>query len=48
MKWLLGNHAGASVLRFGYDMNVVREGSNVFTSILGSNQGLNIDNSVDP
>ncbi len=29
-------------------MNVVREGSNVFTSILGSNQGLNIDNSLDP
>jgi hypothetical protein len=48
LKALFGSHTGASVLRFGYAMNVVREGSNVFTSILGSNQGLNIDNSVDP
>ncbi|HEV2690324.1 MAG TPA: TonB-dependent receptor, partial [Bryobacteraceae bacterium] len=48
LKWLIGNHAGASVLRAGYAMNVVREGSNVFTSILGSNQGQNIDDSVDP
>ncbi|HEY6392249.1 MAG TPA: TonB-dependent receptor [Bryobacteraceae bacterium] len=48
LKWILGDHQGASVLRIGYAMNVVREGSNVFTSILGSNQGLNIDNSVDP
>ncbi len=39
---------GASVLRMGYGINVVREGSNVFTSLLGSNQGLNIDNGVDP
>ena len=48
LKFLFGSHTGASVLRFGYGMNSVREGSNVFTSILGSNQGLNIDNSVDP
>ncbi len=48
LKWLLGSHKGASVFRVGYGVNVVREGSNVFTSILGSNQGLNIDNSVDP
>jgi hypothetical protein len=47
-KWLLGSHSGASVIRFGYAQNVVREGSNVFTSILGSNQGLNISNSIDP
>jgi len=48
LKFITGSHPGASVLRVGYAMNVVREGSNVFTSILGSNQGLNIDNSVDP
>lgn len=48
LKFLLGSHPGATVIRMGYAMNVVREGSNVFTSILGSNQGLNIDNSVDP
>lgn len=48
LKFLLGSHSGTAVLRVGYAMNVVREGSNVFTSILGSNQGKNIDDSVDP
>ena len=48
LKWITGGRRGSSVFRIGYGMNVVREGSNVFTSILGSNQGLNIDNSVDP
>jgi len=48
LKWITGSRKGSSVLRAGYGMNVVREGSNVFTSILGSNQGLNIDDSVDP
>lgn len=48
LGWIVGSHKGDSVLRAGYGVNVVREGSNVFTSILGSNQGLNIDNSVDP
>ncbi len=43
-----GHHVGSSVLRVGYSIADVREGSNVFTSIWGSNQGLNIDDSVDP
>src|SRR5205807_9432759 len=47
LKWLTGSK-GSSVFRMGYGMNVVREGSNVWTSILASNQGLNLDNSVDP
>jgi hypothetical protein len=48
LGWLTGKHPGASVLRFGYSIADVREGSNVFLSIWGSNQGLNIDNSVNP
>ena len=48
LKWLTGDRKGQSVFRVGYGMNTVREGSNVWTSILGSNQGLNLDNSVDP
>ncbi len=48
LKLLFGSQPSSSVFRLGYAMNVVREGSGVFTSILGSNQGLNIDNSVDP
>jgi hypothetical protein len=48
LRYLFDSHSGASVLRMGYAINVVREGFNVLTSILGSNQGLNIDDSVDP
>ena len=48
LKWLTGSRKGSSVLRAGYGMNIVREGSNVWTSILASNQGLNLDDSVDP
>jgi hypothetical protein len=45
---LLGNHDGASVLRGGYNISTVREGSYVFQSIYGSNQGANLTLSVDP
>ena len=45
---LLGHHAGATVLRGGYSISTVREGMGVYQSIYGSNQGLTIDDSVNP
>jgi hypothetical protein len=46
LGWLLGNKAGSSVVRLGYSIATIREGSNVFTSIWGSNQGLSLSTSV--
>lgn len=48
LKIITGSRKGQSVFRVGMGINTVREGFNVFTSILGANQGLNLDNSVDP
>src|SRR5215471_12386056 len=45
---LLGKHTGAAVLRAGYSISNIREGWNVFTSVWGSNQGLNADASLAP
>ncbi len=45
---LFGNHQGASVLRAGYAINTIREGTNIMTSIYGSNPGNTVDASVDP
>jgi hypothetical protein len=46
LSWLLGSHAGATVLRAGYAISTIREGSNVFTQVWGSNPGLSLDTSV--
>ena len=51
MGALLGKHAGATVIRAGYNIATVREGMNVWTAgggVYGSNQGLTIDDSVSP
>jgi hypothetical protein len=49
---IFGTHTGASVIRAGYSIATVREGSNVFLSLWRSNQGLTQDattsNSVSP
>jgi hypothetical protein len=43
---LLGGHRGASVLRAGYAIATIREGTNTFTSIWGSNTGRTYDASL--
>ena len=48
LKAITGSRKGQSVLRLGFGVNSVREGSAVFQSILGSNQGVNINNGLDP
>lgn len=48
LGWLIGQEKGKSVLRAGYAISSVRNGSNTFQSLLGSNQGLNYSTSVDP
>jgi len=45
---LFGSHDGATVVRGGYNISTVREGTYVFQSIYGSNQGVNLSASVDP
>jgi hypothetical protein len=45
-KIFTGSHSGAAVLRAGYSIATVREGSEVYQSLYGSNQGLSIDDSV--
>ncbi len=49
---IFGHHAGATVIRGGYNISTVREGFNVFTQIWGSNPGLtlstNVSNSTFP
>jgi hypothetical protein len=45
---IFGGHQGTSVLRGGFSMATVREGSNVFQSMYGSNPGLTYPASVDP
>jgi hypothetical protein len=48
LGWLFGNHQGASVLRAGYSINTIREGTETMTSIYGSNPGNTVNASVDP
>ncbi|MCU1237643.1 MAG: hypothetical protein JWP63_5610 [Candidatus Solibacter sp.] len=48
LGFLFGHEKGRSVLRAGYGINTVRNGSNTFQSLLGSNQGLNYDTSISP
>jgi hypothetical protein len=45
---LLGNHEGASVIRAGYAISTIREASQIFTSIWGSNKGRTFSTSIDP
>jgi hypothetical protein len=45
---LLGSHEGASVIRAGYAISTIREASQVFTSIWGSNTGRTYSTSIDP
>jgi hypothetical protein len=45
-KIFTGSHAGAAVVRAGYSIATVREGSGVYQSLYGSNQGLSIDDSL--
>ncbi len=46
LAWLIGNHPGASVLRMGYSISTIREGSNVFLQVWGANPGLTFDTSL--
>jgi hypothetical protein len=48
LGWLFGEHQGTSVLRAGFGIATVREGTNLFTSMYGSNPGVTYDTSVDP
>jgi hypothetical protein len=48
MGFLFGRHQGASVLRAGYGIATIREGTDIIENILGSNPGLTVDDSVDP
>jgi hypothetical protein len=45
---LLGYERGKSVLRAGYGLSTIREGTYTFQSIYGSNQGISYSASVDP
>ncbi|MGO9243033.1 MAG: TonB-dependent receptor [Bryobacteraceae bacterium] len=46
--WLLGDHPGATVLRAGYAISTIREGTAILEYMLGSNPGRSVDDSVDP
>jgi hypothetical protein len=48
LAFLLGEGKGKAVLRAGYNISTVRNGSYTFQSLFGSNQGLNYDTSVNP
>jgi Carboxypeptidase regulatory-like domain len=45
--FLLGRDTGKAVLRAGYAISTVRNGSYTFQNLLGSNQGLNYDATVN-
>ena len=46
MGYLVGRDKGKAVLRAGYGIATVRNGSNTFQRLLGTNQGLSYDTSV--
>jgi hypothetical protein len=48
LGYLFGHEKGKTVLRAGYGISTVRNGSYTFQSLFGSNQGLNYDTSVNP
>jgi hypothetical protein len=48
LGFLTGHDRSKSVLRAGYGIASVRNGSYTFQSLLGSNQGLNYSTSIDP
>jgi hypothetical protein len=45
---LLGKEKGKAVLRAGYGISTVRNGSYTFQNLFGSNQGLTYSTSIDP
>lgn len=45
---LFGDHQGSSVLRAGFSIATVREGTEVFSSMYGANPGVTYPASVDP
>jgi len=47
LQWVTGG-AGKSVLRVGYAISTIREGTSTLTNILGSNQGRTLTTTVDP
>ncbi len=48
LGFLTGHDKGKSVIRAGYAISTVRNGSYTFQSLFGSNQGLNYDTSINP
>lgn len=48
LGWLFGTHNGTTVIRAGYAINTIREGTNIMLAMLGSNPGRSVDDSVDP
>jgi hypothetical protein len=48
LGYLFGHDKGKTVIRAGYGISTVRNGSYTFQSLFGSNQGLNYSTSVDP
>jgi hypothetical protein len=48
LSWLTGKEKGKSVLRAGYSIASIREGTYVFQNLYGSNVGLTNSTSVDP
>ena len=48
LRAILGDHEGASVLRAGFNIATVREGTEVFQSMYGANPGVTYPASVDP
>jgi hypothetical protein len=48
LGYLFGHEKGKTVLRAGYGISTVRNGSYTFQSLFGSNQGLTYDTSVNP
>jgi hypothetical protein len=48
LGWLFGRTTGSSVLRAGFSIATVREGTEVFQSMYGSNPGVTYPASVDP
>jgi hypothetical protein len=45
---LFGSHQGATVLRAGYAIATIREGTDNFVAIYGSNPGVTLGDGVDP
>jgi hypothetical protein len=48
LAFFLGHDTGKAVLRAGYGIATVRNGSYTFQSLFGSNQGLSYDTSINP